>query len=180
MDVDDRTGTERDPSWPLVSRPTTFDDFFRDEFRRVLTLVSVLSGSLLAEDLAQEAFTRAYKSWDKVGVMERPDAWVRVVAMNLARSALRRTKAEARAVLRLGRPATTLPPMEPESDLFWKQVRRLPSRQAQVIALHYLEDRQISEIAAILAISENTVKVQLRNGRQNLASRLGVEDRHEF
>jgi DNA-directed RNA polymerase specialized sigma24 family protein len=48
-------------------------------------LVYALSGSRMgAEDIAQEAFLRAYRDWDRVGSYEHQAAWVRRVAANLA------------------------------------------------------------------------------------------------
>ena len=65
-----------------------------------------------------------------------------------------------------------LPALQAEDADFWKAVRNLPKRQAQVIALHYLEDRPIAEIAQVLGCSQNTVKVHLHKGRDRLARRL--------
>jgi RNA polymerase sigma-70 factor (ECF subfamily) len=59
-----------------------------------------------------------------------------------------------------------------ESETFWKEVRRLPSRQAQAIALHYIEDRSISEVALILGVAEGTVKALLHQGREKLRREL--------
>ncbi len=68
-----------------------------------------------------------------------------------------------------------MPPVElpPDDEAFWAAVRRLPERQAQVVALHYLEDRSVADIAAVLEISPDTVKVHLHRGRKALASALG-------
>lgn len=68
-----------------------------------------------------------------------------------------------------------LPELPSEAEEFWSHVRRLPKRQAQVIALHYLEDLPVAEIAEILECAPGTVKVHLHKGRQKLADRLGVE-----
>ena len=62
---------------------------------------------------------------------------------------------------------------EPE---FWAAVRSLPRRQAQVVALFYLEDRAIADVAAILDMSPGTVKRHLHDGRRKLARRLQEED----
>ena len=51
-----------------------------------------------------------------------------------------------------------------EAGEFWHAVRRLPKRQAQAVALHYLEDASVAEIAAIMGCAENTVKVHLHRG----------------
>ena len=60
-------------------------------------------------------------------------------------------------------------------DDFWAAVRGLPRRQAQCVALRYLEDRSVREIAGVLEIAEATVRVHLHAGRRALAERLGEE-----
>jgi RNA polymerase sigma-70 factor (ECF subfamily) len=65
---------------------------------------------------------------------------------------------------------------DPSADDYWTTVRELPKRQAQCIALHYLEDRSTAEIADILGVAESTVRVHLHHGRTELALRLGEED----
>jgi DNA-directed RNA polymerase specialized sigma24 family protein len=51
----------------------------------------------------------------------------------------------------------------------------LPRQQRAVIALFYLEDRPVAEIATLLGCSEGTVKTHLSRGRAALATRLGEE-----
>jgi len=58
---------------------------------------------------------------------------------------------------------------------FWAAVRALPRRQAQVMALYYLEDRSVAQVAEILDVTLGTVKRHLHNGRQALARRLRSE-----
>ncbi len=54
-------------------------------------------------------------------------------------------------------------------------MRALPKRQAQAIALHYLEGQSVREISEIIECAPNTVKVHLHKGRKTLAAKLGVE-----
>ncbi|MFQ5555373.1 MAG: RNA polymerase sigma factor [Acidimicrobiia bacterium] len=154
----------------------SFETFYQQELKSVIGLAYALSGSrAAAEDLAQEAFLAAHKAWDKVGQYEKPQAWVRRVVANMSVSLFRRTVREARAVARMRGSESYLPALPAEDEEFWKQVRALPRRQAQVIALHYLEDRPVAEIAEILDCAEGTVKVHLHKGRAKLADRLGLE-----
>ena len=51
----------------------------------------------------------------------------------------------------------------------WRAVRRLPKRQAQVVALYYAADCSVAEVAEVLGLAEGTVKAQLHRGRQALA-----------
>lgn len=155
----------------------TFEDFYRREFRDVVGLAYALSGSRLgAEDLAQEAFAKAHQRWDRIGGYDKPGAWVRRVVANLAISGFRRKAAEARALARLaGQRHQPLPELDPEDDEFWRKVRQLPGQQAKAIALFYIEDRPVAEIAEVLECSPATAKVHLFRGRQALAAKLGLE-----
>lgn len=155
----------------------SFEAFYRREFRATVALAFALSGSRLgAEDLAQEAMLVAHRRWDEVCRLDRPDAWVRRVVSNMAVSWHRRRMSEGRALARLaGRRQEVLPALEPVDDQFWREVRSLPGKQAQAIALHYLEDMSVVEIAEVLDCSPSTAKVHLHRGRKALGAKLGLE-----
>ncbi len=167
------------PTSQVIRGVEPFERFYEREFRSVVGLAYALSGSRAAsEDLAQEAFIAAHGNWDKIGTYEKPEAWVRRVVSNLSVSRFRRRTTEMKALTRLAgfrNETSVLPTLPSEAEDFWSHVRKLPRRQAQVIALHYLEDLPVAEIAEILECSPNTVKVHLHKGRQKLADRLGVE-----
>jgi len=167
------------PSSGAMRATEPFERFYEREFRSVVGLAYALSGSRVAsEDLAQEAFIAAHRNWEKVGSYDKPEAWVRRVVSNLSVSRFRRRATEVKALTRLagfGNQTTSLPELPDEADEFWSNVRKLPKRQAQVIALHYLEDRPVSEIAEILDCSPSTVKVHLHKGRHRLAERLDIQ-----
>jgi RNA polymerase sigma factor (sigma-70 family) len=161
----------------LPYAPEPFDLFYRREYEVVVSLTYVLCGRrTIAEELAQEAFIATHRRWQLVGRYDDPGAFVRRVAANAAVSYRRRVSAEARALARLAagwRPETT--PLPPDAAEFWKAVRDLPRRQAQVVALFYLEDRSADEIALILGCAAPTVRVHLHRARSTLARRLGVQ-----
>lgn len=162
-----------------VQVPESFESFYRRERPGMVGLAFVLSGSsLAAEDLAQDAFTAAYRHWDQVGHFEQPAAWVRKVIANNSFSMLRRLKAEARALVRAGvaRRWAPVPELPSESVEVWSEVRRLPRRQAETVALYYLADLTMVEIAEALGCSKDTVNTHLRRARSTLAQRLGVEE----
>jgi RNA polymerase sigma factor (sigma-70 family) len=159
-------------SWSDVEIPEPFVRFFRAEYPAVVALVFGLSGSrAAAEDVAQEAFLRAHRDWRRVEAMDSPEGWVRRVAINLATSRWRRLRAETSALARLSPPVSFVPP-DDHLSVFWEEVRRLPSRQAQAVTLHYLEDMPIDEIAAVLKVAEGTVKALLSQGRERLRRQL--------
>lgn len=151
----------------------SFEAFYARESTALVGLAYVLTGSRYgAEDLAQEGFLAAYRHWDRIAGYDDPGAWVRRVVANRAVSGFRRSRAEARALIRLRPTEYVVPEMPVESERVWQEVRRLPARQRQVIALRYLDRRPIAEIARILECSENTVKTHLLRGKHALVQRL--------
>jgi RNA polymerase sigma-70 factor (ECF subfamily) len=84
--------------------------------------------------------------------------------------------AEAKALARIAFGQAAMPDLAAGDPEFWAAIRSLPRRQAQVVALYYLEDRSIAEIAEILAVTNGTVKRHLHDGRRSLARRLGSEE----
>jgi RNA polymerase sigma-70 factor (ECF subfamily) len=154
---------------------STFDAFARRQRRPLVAFAWSLTGDLgAAEDLAQDALQAAWEAWATVGALDAPGAWVRRAVANRAAGHLRRAGREHRALARLaGRPALTVE-LEPADDQFWAAVRALPERQAQAVALFYLEDCPVAEIAAVLGCAPGTVKVHLHRGRRALAETLGL------
>ena len=71
--------------------------------------------------------------------------------------------------------APTLQTPTPEYDEFWAEVRRLPLRQAQAIALYYADDLSVSEISVVLEVAQGTVKALLHQGRERLERQLRVK-----
>jgi len=166
-----------DPTTMGSAEAYAFEDFYRKEYRAVVGLAYALSGSRwAAEDLAQEAFLAAHNEWGRISRFDQPGAWVRRVVANRSVSVLRRRAVEAKALARLalGQPPI-VPPIPEESAEFWDAVRSLPRRQAQVVALHYLEDLPVADVARILGVAQGTVKKHLFDGRAALGQRLRLE-----
>lgn len=155
----------------IVATHADFEDFYRSELPRLVALARALCGPAMADDVAQEAMLAAYRKWGRVSDLRYPAGWVRRVCANLAVSQYRRRMIELRALTRAAsRPdAVTL---EAGADEFWAAVHHLPSRQAQAVALRYVYELTISEIAQTLEISEGSVKQHLSRARARLAHEL--------
>ena len=177
MESQPATAAAVEPSVEAPSESLTFDDFYRREHRQVLGLAFVLTGNQwVAEDTAQEAFTAAYRRWHFIVAYDSPGAWVRRVTCNRAASAVRRRVREAKALVRLARRTQAYLELDEGDEAFWQAVRRLPPRQAQAVALYYLEDYSVREISEILDCSEGTVKTHLSRARDSVARHLRLED----
>lgn len=170
-------GAEQGPARdavPLIAAKEEFDRFYDREYEAVLALARVMTGDrTAAEDLAQDAFVAAYQKWDTI---QQPSAWIRTVVANRSKSWFRKRYREAKAILRLRAPdPAPAADLQAETENFWDTVRALPGRQAQAVALFYLEQMTAAQIGTILGCSESTVRVHLTRGRRTLAQRLDAE-----
>lgn len=170
--------TQERVAMPRAATSGRFETFYEAHWTATVAVTAALCGDLaIAEELAQEAFLRAYGRWDHVSRLDRPELWIRRVALNLAVSRFRRLQTETRALLRLRarRRAASEQPFEPEVEEFWGALRSLPARQAQVAALFYVDDLSIADIAEVLSCAEGTVKAHLHGARQRLRSSLSPD-----
>jgi RNA polymerase sigma-70 factor (ECF subfamily) len=167
MGILSRTGQE--PPVLNVDGGPSFDFFYEREFPAIRAVAWALTGNVwTAEEIAQDAFLRAHREWERVCGYDDPGGWVRRVTINLATSRLRRAGREVRALARLAGRRTEHWHMPDSSHEFWEAVRSLPRRQAAVLALHYFEDLPVADIASVLGLAEGTVKAHLHKGRDAL------------
>ena len=95
---------------------------------------------------------------------------------NKSISLWRRRGAEAQALARMSHsgasgPAAEDPEFSAATVEVWQAVRALPKRQAVALAMTYLEDSSLDEVAEVLGCSPGTVKTHLRRGRASVAKR---------
>jgi len=156
----------------------SFDAFYAAEYRAVLAFaVTLCRDRHAAEDVVQDAFVAAQRRWDELAGFDRPAQWVRRVVANRSVSRWRQLASDERRVRRLAALPAATEAGGPDADSHvWDLVRRLPPRQAQVIALVYLEDRTLAETAEILGIGAETAKTHLQRGKAALARALGTQE----
>ncbi len=167
-------GRHLTPTTDLTVDTPAFEMFYQREFRTIVAIARALvPDGGAAEDLAQEAFVAAHQNWQKVANYDNPKAWVRRVVVNKATSFQRRRGAEWRAVTRFGNTSpTTMPDISTETEEVWDEVRRLPRRQAQAIALFYVGQLSIEEIAQVMDCQQGAVKSHLHRARIKLSQSL--------
>lgn len=152
---------------------TSFEGFYQSEYRAMLGIALALApDAAAAEDLVQEAFISAHRRWDRVSQYDSPPAWVRRVLINRATSLRRRLSAEFRALSRIGPPQPASPDFSAETSDVWKEVHRLPRRQQQAIALHYVGQLSTIEMADVMGCSQGAVKSHLHRARETLRGSL--------
>jgi RNA polymerase sigma-70 factor (sigma-E family) len=139
---------------PDGAAAASFEDFYRRAWPGTVRLVHLLVGvDAVAEDLAQESFTRLHARWTQI---DQPDAYLRRTVVNTCRSWHRARERERARITRAyaGRPTST----ELEADDLLALVDSLPYRQRAVLILRYYLDRSELEIAHALGCRPGTVK----------------------
>ena len=153
-------------------------EFLHRSYPRLVAAVALTSGSRpAAEDAVQEALLRAWERSEKGHEIESLEAWVTTVALNLARSGLRRLRTERRAA-RL-RPAILGEPPNADRIDVDRALSTLPRRQREVAILHYYLQLDTRGVAWALGLSEGTVKSTLSRARAALAEALRIDDTEE-
>jgi RNA polymerase sigma-70 factor (ECF subfamily) len=150
-----------------------YDRFVRELYGKVMGTIRVIVGNTAtAEDLAQEAFARAYLSWPKLYPDGNPGGWVYRVATNLALSWRRRAGRELRAVQRLGRRSDFTSPAPEAHPELHAAIAKLPARQRAAVALHYVLGLSMEECGAAMKCAPGTVKSLLHAARERLRNEL--------
>jgi RNA polymerase sigma-70 factor (ECF subfamily) len=142
---------------------------------------SILKSPAAAEDAAQEALIRAWRSAPTPAALDRPSAWIARIARNEALRVLAR-EGRRREVPAGGEPVSAASGVVAEAEntlrraALVRAVSGLSARERQLFALRYLRDLTQAEIAELLGIPEGTVKVGLHRLRKRLQERLGGTD----
>ena len=153
----------------------TLQEVFDASYRRlVVQLYAVVGNANEAEDLVQDAFVRASASGARFLRVDNPEAWLRRTAINLHRNRWRKVRNFSKIRPKL-ETRSDLPGLD-EHLIVVDALRRLPEQQREVLALHYLADLPVLEIASALGVPEGTVKSRLMRGREALAAVLGNEE----
>jgi len=152
-------------------------ELYAGSYRRLLGQLIGVTGSVAeAEDVVQEAFVRGLDHPRRLLGADNPEAWLRTVAVNLARSRWRRAQ-------RLVGLAPRLVYEHPDTDtdsnvVLLEALRKLPAGQREVIALHHLADLTVAQVADTLGLPTGTVKARLSRGRAALSALLVTEGPH--
>jgi RNA polymerase sigma-70 factor (ECF subfamily) len=155
-----------------------FDALFRREFKPIArTAYMIVGDAATAEEIAQEAFAKAWSRWPHVSRADRPGAWVHTVAVRMAlRHKARRRRGAYLEVMAHGGElfATGDQSLVPVVDL----LRSLSPMQRAVVALAIIDDVPIEEVARTLRCRPSTARVHLHRARARMAALVKEETTH--
>jgi RNA polymerase sigma-70 factor (sigma-E family) len=154
-----------------------FEEYATADLPRLMRIARVLTGNDHdAADLVQDCLAKMGRRWSDGAPIANPHAYARATLVNLNVSRLRRVRREwlVRSV------------PEPEAvDLVqtasldpWLEaaLAALPVRQRAAVALAYLEDLQVDDIAKALGCAVSTAKTHLARGREALKRAADAEE----
>jgi RNA polymerase sigma-70 factor (ECF subfamily) len=142
--------------------------------RLVATLYALTADHGEAQDLVQEAYARALARPKLFLDVADPEAWLRTVAVNLARTRWRRRRL-LDTMVRAGRIAATpetVPGADPTRVALVAALAKLSRPTRETIVLHHIADMSVYEVAEQLGVPVGTVKARLSRGRALLADLL--------
>jgi RNA polymerase sigma-70 factor (ECF subfamily) len=154
-------------------------DAYQAHYRRLVAALYALTGDHAeAQDLVQEAYARALARPRQFLDVADPEAWLRTVAMNLARTRWRRRRLFDTLVRsgRVARPVESVPGVDPNRVALVAALQQLSQATRETIVLHHLADMSVHEVADALGVPVGTVKARLSRGRAMLATLLSDID----
>lgn len=160
-------------------------EFYKDKVFQIC--YRMLGNRHEAEDIAQEAFIRAYVNIHSYDLNKKFSTWLYRIATNLSIDRIRKKKPDyyldaelagsdgltmySQVAADVALPEDELETMELQ-ELIQGEILKLPDKYRSVIVLKYIEEFSLKEIGEILDLPVGTVKTRIHRGREALRNQL--------
>jgi RNA polymerase sigma-70 factor (ECF subfamily) len=155
------------------------DGIVRSFETRILRLSHQMLGNRAdAEDVAQEAFLRMFRSLARIEAGKNPGAWLVRVTVHLCWDHLARRHSRSETPLPLEETVSTLPTPSAaaqqgqQREILRRSLLLLAPRERAVFILHEVEGEEVADVARTLRISRVTVRRHLMRARLRLREHL--------
>lgn len=137
-----------------------------------------------AEDILQESFVAAYQAMDTFQHTGGFRAWIKRIAINLSINRLRRTGLKLVEMSATSEPAGDEEPVDEAALTFrleevHRAIAALPEPYRTVFQLYAVEEIPQAEIAQLLGITHNTVRIQYHRAKQKILKTIKGSGYHE-
>ena len=165
----------------LVTLDAGLDAEFEARLRESSTLAFRVAYGVLrhhhdAEDVAQEAFVRAHRSFHQLRDRDKFRAWLVRMTWRLAidrwRSDRRRTAREESVEVPAARSLEQDAVARDRSVHLWKAIDELPEKLRMAIVLAAIQEHDLRDVARLIGVPEGTVKSRVFLARKALAEKL--------
>lgn len=146
----------------------------------LLRLAYILTGNRSdAQDVVQEALSRAIPRWERIQRADDPDAYVRRMVVNAHISWWRKFKRRESPVDEVFVPgvqagADDVVETRAGDEQLWAACRGLPKDQRAAVVLRYYEQLSYAEIAAMTGVAEATARSRVHRGLATLRTTMGA------
>jgi len=162
----------------------TFEELIAQNESKIINLIYGMVGNLhTAQDLAQEAFLKAFKAFDSFEGKAKFSTWLYRIAVNITLDYQRKESHKKEALCTEGDPAEQQAP-EAKADpdhkcqknavrnILFEQIAQLPDQLKEVFVLREINGCSTKETAEILSCSVELVKWRLHKARSVLRKNL--------
>lgn len=148
-----------------------FEDFVQSHYEPLWRAFYLLTGNHEeAEDLAQEAFCRAFERWDRVRDMRNSVGYLYRIGVNAHRSVLRRLSMAVKHSIRPGTPDDSIARVD-ERDAVRRLLAELPRGQREALVLVDWLGLTSEEAGQALGVAPGTIRVRVTRARRMLRER---------
>lgn len=173
----------------LAGNQAAYADLVKRHQRFVFTLALRFTKNREdAEEVAQDCFIKAYRSLSGFQQQSKFSTWLYSIVYTTAMTFLRKRRLdtssiddEATFIQVENKPAYDPNNVENKSRSFYlnQAIEQLLPDDATIITMFYKGEQSLEEIAQVLGIEANTVKVKLFRARQRLKDKLERNLKHE-
>jgi RNA polymerase sigma-70 factor (sigma-E family) len=158
------------------ARVVDFDEWVAVRGDALFRLAYVLTGNRAdAEDVVQDALSRALPRWSRIVEADDPDAYVRRMVVNAHTSWWRRFRRREAPVAEVRLGESRDPDVE-EHDRVWRACLALPPEQRVAVVLRYYERLDYTEMADLTGVREGTLRSRVSRGLAALRATLEDDD----
>jgi len=170
----------------LAASSSDFDDWVAARGPALMRLAYALTGNRAdAEDVVQDALSRALPRWERISAVEDPDAYVRRMVINAHTSWWRKFRRRESPVAIVhdstgSRPGSTTrfgsTTKGTRNVELWQACRALPEPLRTAVVLRFYEDMEYAAIAAMTGVREGSVRARVSRGVALLRAEVGDRD----
>jgi DNA-directed RNA polymerase specialized sigma24 family protein len=152
----------------------SFEEFFELERDRLFSVLALMTGNRSeAEEIAQDAFLAMWERWDRVRLMDNPQAYLQRTAVNIFRRRYRRTRFLGRVITSWGPTSSGAPDA---AVILSEALQALTPRQRAALVLTELLGYSADEAGRALAVKASTIAALKYQGRTTLKREVDTID----
>ena len=158
----------------VIQLTSDFDDWVAARGPALLKLAYALTGNRAdAEDVVQDALSRALPRWSRISAVDDPDAYVRRMVINAHTSWWRKFRKRESPVAEVLGGSVRSGARDVE---LWQACRGLPEPMRTAVVLRFYEDMEYAAIAALTGVREGSVRSRVSRGLAILRAEVGERD----